>query len=139
MSDPIRKSSAFRTALVGECEAEFLPRLAILLQIARVYGHALECSTCQRCFLPVSGAFELVARRVGEIIRGWYTLGVDADEVIPPQSPEVALLLEICHSAADVGDESDSANNWRISLGLSGLSIAKQWQGTVEHLEVAAM
>jgi hypothetical protein len=36
-------------------------------------------------------------------------------------------------------DESDSAKNWRISLGLSGLSIAKQWQGTVEHLEVAAL
>jgi len=137
MSDPIRKSSTFHAAIVSECEAEFLPRLAILLQIARVYGHALECSTCQRYFVPVAGAFELVARRVGEIMRGWYTIGVDTDEVIPPQSPEVALLLEICRLAADVDDESDSANNWRVSLCLSGLSIAKQWLGSVEHLEVA--
>jgi len=139
MTDRIRNSSPFHAALVSECETEFLPRLAILLQVARVYGHALECSTCQRCFVPVAGAFELVARRVGEIMRGWYTVGVDTDEVIPPQSPEVALLLEICRSAAAVDDESDSANNWRISLGLSGLSIAKQWRGAVEHLEVAAL
>jgi hypothetical protein len=136
MNPAVRKSSPFRAAIVRECEAEFLPRLAILLQIARVYGHTLECSTCRRCFVTVAGAFEMVARRVGEIMRGWYTLGVDTDEVIPPHSPEVALLLEICRSAANPDDESDSVKHWRVSLGLSGLSVARQWQGSVEHLEL---
>jgi tRNA G18 (ribose-2'-O)-methylase SpoU len=112
----------------------------------RVHRGAL--ASLYRRPLPRAAALAAAARRVivledlvdhanvGGIFRCAAALGVDTDEVIPPHSPEVALLLEICRSAANPDDESDSVKHWRVSLGLSGLSVAKQWQGSVEHLEL---
>jgi hypothetical protein len=137
MPATVRRSSPFRAALVCECQAEFRPRLAVLLQVARSYGHALECPNCRRYYVLVAKIFESVARHVGEIMRGWYTLGVDQDEVIAPQESEVALLLEICRSAATRGVDSDSENDWRVSLGLSGLSIARSSRGPARGILIA--
>src|SRR5262245_12308400 len=122
-----RRSSPFRAARVRECQVEFRPRLTLLLEVARSYGHALECPSCRRYYTLLAQIFECVARHVGEIMRGWYMLGVDQDEVIAPQRSEVALLLEICRSAATRG--VDSEDDWRVSLGLSGLSVARSSRG----------
>lgn len=131
------EAAPLRAALIAECQAEFTPRLAILLEVARVLGHALRCPQCRPFAEPIAGVFVSVARHVGGMVAGWQVLGIDWNEVAGPQSPEVAALLDACEMAT-VGDEKPTAAaDWRLALNLAGLAIADQFGRNGRHIEVA--
>jgi len=133
-------NAPFRAALIEECGAEFLPRLAIVLEVARVYGHALECRSCRQYARPIASVFTVVARQLGEVIRGWHVVGVDLDDVLLPQPADVALLIEACRTAPEfcegADDEAEADSDWRTALGLAGLAVARRMGSrTSQHLQ----
>jgi hypothetical protein len=128
--------ATLRAALMQECAGEFRPWFEMLIEITRVYAHALGCSQCVCHAAPIGGVFAAVARHVGEIVCGWQVLGIPMQDVLRPQSPELSALLDACIVANEVASGAQLEHEWRIALGTAGLGVAERsGQEMVGHIE----
>jgi hypothetical protein len=114
-----------RSALIRECAAEFVPRLAILTEVTRVYWHALRCPQCAKFADPIGEVSLAVARLIGSTMRGWHTLGLRFDEIVRRATPEVVTLLNACQAADELAQHPESRTDWFLALQLAGLGVAR--------------
>jgi hypothetical protein len=86
----------FRSALIKECRAEFNSQLRALLDVARIYGHALVCNNCRKHAAPMAGVCAAAAAGVGDVLQRSRILGVSEDELLPQRPAEISCLLKTC-------------------------------------------
>ena len=124
MNGSTGNSTSLRPALIRECEIEFMPRLAMLLEVTRVYWHALRCPQCVRFAGAIGGISLSVARQVGSTIRGWQVLGLRFDDVVKRPSLEIVTLVHACLAADELADDPELIGDWFLALHLAGLRAA---------------
>jgi hypothetical protein len=131
MNDATTGTNPLRLALIRECAEEFAPRLAILMEVTRVYWHALRCPQCAKFADPIGEVSLTVARLVGSTMQGWRTLGLRFDEIVRRATPEVVTLLNACQAADELAQHPESRTDWFLALQLAGLGVAQHQ----DHLE----
>lgn len=134
MVESVRTETDLRAELIRECAAECAAPLAHLLEVARVYGHSLECSGCRRFSNTIENFLALAARHVGGIVRNWESIGVEFDEVLPGNCLELNLLLAACRVAPefDIGDDSfwHAETDWHAGLRVAGVAYSLRKPGS---------
>jgi hypothetical protein len=126
MNSATTANNPLRSALIRECAAEFAPRLAILMEVTRVYWHALRCPQCAKFADPIGEVSLTVARLVGSTMQGWRTLGLRFDEIVRRATPGVVALLNACQAADELAQYSESRTDWFLALQLAGLGAAQR-------------
>jgi hypothetical protein len=125
MNNATAAINPLRSALIRECAEEFAPRLAILMEVTRVYWHALRCPQCAKFADPIGEVSLTVARLVGSTMQGWQTLGLRFDEIVRRATPEVVALLDACQVADELAQNPESRTDWFLALQLAGLGVAR--------------
>jgi hypothetical protein len=124
MNAPTTISDLLRSSVLAECRYELQPRIDVLLDVARVYGHTLVCDKCRKHATPMAGVCAAVATAIGDMIHGWQVLGINWIDVIPKDRTEVRLLLQTCVEGTTVAGHSDAEIEWRTALGLCCVALS---------------
>jgi hypothetical protein len=116
--------SSFRSAIIDEYRAEFDAHFRALLDVARIYGHALVCDKCRKHAGPMAGVCANAASAVGAVLQRSQIVNVTVDELLPQRPVEISYLLKTCVELAESCTHPEKEGEPHAPLALCSVLVA---------------